>query len=162
MLTYFYAAATFQMAITIARRLAVPAGPARQLFTFCLNYSVIWFLKGSTPAYVVQHLAVYMPTVIMTLLVSYQLEVEAMTSHLQMQENDALKRELSRQNKDLARLSVTDPLTRLSTAAGPKWSWADCWPRASRKRNASCCWLPTSTISRPITTPMATAPATTA
>lgn len=117
-LTYFYAAASFQMAITIAA--ASPFRPALRasLFTFCLNYSAIWFLEGATPAYVVQHLAVYMPTVIMTLLVSYQLEVEAMTSHLQMQENEALKRELSRQNKDLARLSVTDPLTRLSNRRG--------------------------------------------
>jgi diguanylate cyclase (GGDEF)-like protein len=117
-LSYFYAAATFQMAITIAA--ASPFRPALRasIFTFCLNYSAIWFLQGTSPAYVIQHLAVYMPTVIMTLFVSYQLEVEAMTSHLQMQENEALKRELSRQNKDLARLSVTDPLTRLSNRRG--------------------------------------------
>jgi len=117
-LTYYYAAASFQMAITIAA--ASPFRPALRasLFTFCLNYSFIWFLEGSTPAYVIQHLAVYMPTVIMTLFVSYQLEVEAMTSHQQMQENEALKRELSRQNKDLARLSVTDPLTRLANRRG--------------------------------------------
>lgn len=123
-LTYFYAAATFQMAITIAA--ASPFGPALRasIFTFCLNYSAIWFIAGSTPAYVVQHLAIYMPTVIMTLLVSYQLEVEAMTSHLQMQENEALKRELSRQNKDLARLSVTDPLTRLSNRRGTEMELA--------------------------------------
>ncbi len=117
-LTYFYAATTFQMAITIAA--ATPFRPAwrASIFTFCLNYSVIWFLQDATPSYVIQHLAVYMPTVIMTLLVSYQLEVEALTSHLQMEENEALKRELSRQNKDLARLSVTDPLTRLSNRRG--------------------------------------------
>jgi diguanylate cyclase (GGDEF)-like protein len=117
-LTYFYAATSFQMAITIAA--ASPFRPALRasIFTFCLNYSAIWFLEGVTPAYVIQHLAVYMPTVMMTLLVSYQLEVEALTSHLQMEENEALKRELSRQNKDLARLSVTDPLTRLSNRRG--------------------------------------------
>lgn len=117
-LTYFYAAATFQMAITIAA--ASPFRPALRasIFTFCLNYSVIWFLEGASPSYVIQHMAVYMPTVLMTLLVSYQLEVEALTSHLQMQENEALKRELSRQNKDLARLSVTDPLTRLANRRG--------------------------------------------
>ena len=44
-----------------------------------MNYSAIWFLEDVTPSYVIQHLAVYMPTVIMTLLVSYQLEVEALT-----------------------------------------------------------------------------------
>ncbi|MFN3319549.1 MAG: GGDEF domain-containing protein [Allorhizobium sp.] len=117
-LTYFYAATSFQMAITIAA--ASPFRPALRasIFTFCLNYSAIWFIEGATPSYVIQHLAVYMPTVIMTLLVSYQLEVEALTSHLQMEENEALKRELSRQNKDLARLSVTDPLTRLSNRRG--------------------------------------------
>lgn len=123
-LTYFYAAASFQMAITIAA--ASPFRPALRasIFTFCLNYSAIWFLEGATPAYVIQHLAVYMPTVVMTLLVSYQLEVEAMTSHLQMEENEALKRELSRQNKDLARLSVTDPLTRLSNRRGTEMELA--------------------------------------
>ncbi len=123
-LSYFYAAATFQMAITIAA--ASPFRPALRasIFTFCLNYSAIWFLQGTSPAYVIQHLAVYMPTVIMTLFVSYQLEVEAMTSHLQMQENEALKRELSRQNKDLARLSVTDPLTRLSNRRGTEMELA--------------------------------------
>lgn len=117
-LSYFYAAASFQMAITIAA--ASPFKPALRasIFTYCLNYSAIWFLEGASPAYVIQHLAVYMPTVIMTLLVSYQLEVEALTSHLQMEENEALKRELSRQNKDLARLSVTDPLTRLANRRG--------------------------------------------
>lgn len=117
-LSYFYAATCFQMAITIAA--ASPFRPALRasMFTFCLNYSAIWFLEGATPTYVIQHLIVYMPTVIMTLLVSYQIEVEAMSSHLQMQENEALKRELSRQNKDLARLSVTDPLTRLANRRG--------------------------------------------
>lgn len=123
-LTYFYAATTFQMAITIAA--ASPFRPALRasIFTFCLNYSAIWFLEGATPAYVIQHLAVYIPTVVMTILVSYQLEVEAMTSHLQMQENEALKRELSRQNKDLARLSITDPLTRLSNRRGTEMELA--------------------------------------
>ncbi|WP_246780644.1 GGDEF domain-containing protein [Rhizobium sp. AQ_MP] len=117
-LSYFYAAASFQMAITIAA--ASPFRPALRasIFTFCLNYSAIWFLAGTSPSYVIQHLAVYMPTVIMTLLVSYQLEVEALTSHLQMQENEALKRELARQNKELARLSVTDPLTKLANRRG--------------------------------------------
>ena len=123
-LTYYYAAASFQMAVTIAA--ASPFRPALRasLFTFCLNYSAIWFLEGSTPAYVIQHLAVYMPTVIMTLFASYQLEVEAMTSHVKAQENEALKRELSRQNKDLARLSVTDPLTRLANRRGTEMELA--------------------------------------
>ena len=123
-LTYYYAAASFQMAVTIAA--ASPFRPAlsASLFTFCLNYSAIWFLEGSTPAYVIQHLAVYMPTVIMTLFASYQLEVEAMTSHVKAQENEALKRELSRQNKDLARLSVTDPLTRLANRRGTEMELA--------------------------------------
>ena len=78
-LTYFYAATSFQMAITIAA--ASPFRPALRasIFTFCPNYSAIWFLEDVTPSYVIQHLAVYMPTVIMTLLVSYQLEVEALT-----------------------------------------------------------------------------------
>jgi diguanylate cyclase (GGDEF)-like protein len=117
-LGYYYAACTFQMAITIAA--ASPFRPSlnASIFGFCLTYSVIWFLEGATPAYVAQHLSVYLPTVAMTLLVCYQIEAEAMTSYLQQQENEVLKRELSRQNKDLARLSVTDPLTRLSNRRG--------------------------------------------
>ncbi|WP_246085034.1 GGDEF domain-containing protein [Rhizobium glycinendophyticum] len=117
-LGYYYAACTFQMAITIAA--ASPFRPSlhASVFGFCLTYSVIWFLEGATPLYAVQHLSVYLPTVAMTLLVSYQLEAEAMANYLQQQENEVLKRELSRQNKDLARLSVTDPLTRLSNRRG--------------------------------------------
>ncbi|MGL3606442.1 diguanylate cyclase domain-containing protein [Rhizobium sp. G187] len=117
-LTYFYAASTFQMAITLAA--ASPFRPALRasIFTFCLNYSAIFFLEGVSLGYIVQHLVVYMPTVVMTLLVSHHLEVEARIGYLQASENEALKRELSRQNKDLARLSVTDPLTRLSNRRG--------------------------------------------
>ena len=117
-LGYYYAACTFQMAITIAA--ASPFRPSlnASIFGFCLTYSVIWFLEGANPLYAVQHLSVYLPTVAMTLLVSYQLEAEAMASYQQLQENEVLKRELSRQNKDLARLSVTDPLTRLSNRRG--------------------------------------------
>ncbi|KQW32277.1 diguanylate cyclase [Rhizobium sp. Root274] len=117
-LGYYYAACTFQMAITIAA--ASPFRPSfhASVFGFCLTYSVIWLLEGATPLYAVQHLSVYLPTVAMTLLVSYQLEAEAMANYLQQQENEVLKRELSRQNKDLARLSVTDPLTRLSNRRG--------------------------------------------
>lgn len=117
-LGYYYAACTFQMAITIAA--ASPFRPSlnASIFGFCLTYSVIWFLEGATPLYAAQHLSVYLPTVTMTLLVCYQLEAEAMASYKQQQENEVLKRELSRQNKDLARLSVTDPLTRLSNRRG--------------------------------------------
>ncbi|UJW76530.1 GGDEF domain-containing protein [Rhizobium sp. SL42] len=117
-LGYFYAAASFQMVVTIAA--ASPFRPSliASLLIFVLNYTVIWFLEDSSPAYVLQHMAVYLPTVGMTLLVTYQLESEAIANFLQMQENEVLKRELSRQNKDLARLSVTDPLTRLSNRRG--------------------------------------------
>lgn len=117
-LGYYYAACTFQMAITIAA--ASPFRPSLKasIFGFCLTYSVIWFLEGANPTYAAQHLSVYLPTVAMTLLVCYQLEAEAMASYQQQQENEVLKRELSRQNKDLARLSVTDPLTRLSNRRG--------------------------------------------
>lgn len=117
-LGYYYAACTFQMAITIAA--ASPFRPSlnASIFGFCLTYSVIWFLEGTSPTYAAQHLSVYLPTMAMTLLVCYQLEAEAMASYQQQQENEVLKRELSRQNKDLARLSVTDPLTRLSNRRG--------------------------------------------
>ncbi|RKE85575.1 diguanylate cyclase (GGDEF)-like protein [Rhizobium sp. AG855] len=117
-LGYYYAACTFQMAITIAA--ASPFRPSlhASIFTFCLTYWVIWLLEGATPLYALQHLSVYLPTMAMTLLVCYQLEAEAVASYLQQQENELLKRELSRQNKDLARLSVTDPLTRLSNRRG--------------------------------------------
>lgn len=117
-LGYYYAACTFQMAITIAA--ASPFRPSlhASIFGFCLTYSVIWFLEGATPLYALQHLSVYLPTMAMTLLVCYQLEAEAIASFLQQQENELLKRELSRQNKDLARLSVTDPLTRLANRRG--------------------------------------------
>jgi diguanylate cyclase (GGDEF)-like protein len=117
-LGYFYAAASFQMVVTIAA--ASPFRPSliASLVIFVLNYTAIWLLEGTSGMYVMQHLSVYLPTVGMTLLVTYQLESEAIANFLQSQENEVLKRELSRQNKDLARLSVTDPLTRLSNRRG--------------------------------------------
>ncbi|MHA7970306.1 GGDEF domain-containing protein [Rhizobium sp. CAU 1783] len=117
-LHYYYAAAVFQMVVTIAVRPIYGLSLFASLVTAVINYGFIGFVEGMTAVNVAYHLAVYGPTVVLTLVASHQLEVERQRAFLQMHENEALKRELSRQNDDLARLSSTDPLTQLPNRRG--------------------------------------------
>ncbi|WP_414900745.1 diguanylate cyclase domain-containing protein [Rhizobium cremeum] len=117
-LHYYYAAAVFQMVITIAVRAPLKITLYATLCCFLLNYGFIWFLKGVSLDYVLYHLALYIPTAALTLISSHQLEAERQIAFLQAHENEALKRELSRQNGELERLSVTDPLTQLPNRRG--------------------------------------------
>lgn len=117
-LHYYYAAAVFQMVVTIAVRAPLAITLYATLCCFLINYGFIWFLKGVTLDYVLYHLALYLPTVTLTLISSHQLEAERQIAFLQAHENEALKRELSRQNGELERLSATDPLTQLPNRRG--------------------------------------------
>ncbi|HCL66377.1 MAG TPA: GGDEF domain-containing protein [Rhizobium sp.] len=117
-LHYYYAAAIFQMVVTIAARPTFDLAVGASLGTAAINYVFIWLIEGVTPLYVFHHLAVYVPTLILTLVASHQLEVERQRAFLQLHENEALKRELAHQNGELARLSSTDPLTQLPNRRG--------------------------------------------
>lgn len=117
-LHYFYAAAIFQMVVTIAIRPTFGLAVWASLGTTAINYAMIGLLEGVTPVYLFYHLAVYVPILVLTLVASHQLEVERQRAFLQLHENEALKRELSRQNDELERLSSTDPLTQLPNRRG--------------------------------------------
>lgn len=117
-LHYFYAAAIFQMVVTIAIRPTFGLAVWASLGTAAINYAMIGLLEGVTPVYLFYHLAVYVPILVLTLVASHQLEVERQRAFLQLHENEALKRELSRQNDELERLSSTDPLTQLPNRRG--------------------------------------------
>ncbi|MFA7415392.1 MAG: GGDEF domain-containing protein [Rhizobium sp.] len=117
-LHYYYAAAIFQMVVTIAARTTFDLAVGVSIGTAAINYAFIWLIEGVTPLYVFYHLAVYLPTVVLTLVASHQLEVERQRAFLQLNENEALKRELAHQNAELARLSSTDPLTQLPNRRG--------------------------------------------
>lgn len=117
-LHYFYAAAIFQMVVTIAIRPTFDLAVWASIGTTAINYGLIAFIDGVTADYVLYHLAVYVPTLVLTLVASHQLEVERQCAFLQLHENEALKRELSRQNDELERLSSTDPLTQLPNRRG--------------------------------------------
>ncbi|MBV2185488.1 MAG: GGDEF domain-containing protein [Rhizobium sp.] len=117
-LHYFYAAAIFQMVVTIAIRPTFDLAVWASIGTTAINYGMIGFIDGVTPDYMLYHLAIYVPTLVLTLVASHQLEVERQCAFLQLHENEALKRELSRQNDELERLSSTDPLTQLPNRRG--------------------------------------------
>lgn len=117
-LHYFYAAAIFQMVATIAIRPTFDLAVWASLGTTVINYAMIGFLEGVTGDYLFYHLAIYVPTLVLTVVASHQLEVERQCAFLQLHENEALKRELSRQNDELERLSSTDPLTQLPNRRG--------------------------------------------
>lgn len=117
-LHYFYAAAIFQMVVTIAVRPGFDLAVWASLGTAAINYGMIGLINGVDGTYLFYHLAVYVPTLVLTLVASHQLEVERQRAFLQLHENEALKRELSRQNDALMRLSTTDPLTQLPNRRG--------------------------------------------
>lgn len=117
-LHYYYAATVFQMVIAIAVRAPLKITLYATFCSFLINYGFIWFLQDVTFDYVLYHLALYVPTVALTLISSHQLDAERQRAFLQVHENEALKRELSRQNGELERLSATDPLTALPNRRG--------------------------------------------
>ncbi|GEO84350.1 MULTISPECIES: GGDEF domain-containing protein [Alphaproteobacteria] len=117
-LDYFYAAVVFQMVVTIALRPSLDLAFKASLATAVINYAFIGFLAGATPGYIAYHLALYVPTFVLTLVAAHQIEAERRRAFLQLHENDTLKRELSRQNDALVRLSATDPLTQLPNRRG--------------------------------------------
>ncbi len=117
-LHYYYAAAIFQMVVTIALRPGFDLALWASLGTAAINYGMIGLINGVDGTYLFYHLAVYVPTLVLTLVASHQLEVERQRAFLQLHENEALKRELSRQNDALMRLSTTDPLTQLPNRRG--------------------------------------------
>lgn len=117
-LHYFYAAVIFQMVGTIAIRPSFDLAVWASLGTAAINYGLIGLIDGVSTTYLLHHMAIYAPTVLLTLLAAHQLEAERRCAFLQLDENEALKRELSHQNGELERLSSTDPLTQLSNRRG--------------------------------------------
>lgn len=115
---YFYAAVLFQMVVTIGIRAPFRLSLAATLVCFLINYGFISFVAGWDPIHGLYHLAIYIPTVVQTLIASYQLEAERLINFVQMYENETLKQELSRQNDALERLALTDPLTQLPNRRG--------------------------------------------
>gem|GEM_PF-1520055 len=117
-LDYYYAAVVFQMVVTIALRPGFDLAFQASLVVAAINYGFIGFIEGVTPGYVAYHLAIYVPCFVLTLIGAHQLESERQRAFLQLHENETLKRELSKQNDALLRLSSTDPLTQLPNRRG--------------------------------------------
>ncbi|MBP1853267.1 GGDEF domain-containing protein [Rhizobium halophytocola] len=115
---YFYAAAIFQMVVTIGSRPDFRMALAASAVTLLVNYTAIWFINGVTAGYGLTHLAIYGPTVVLTLIACHQLDAERLTTFLQMHEIEILKIKLSQRADELHTLSITDPLTRLSNRRG--------------------------------------------
>lgn len=117
-LHYFYAGLVFQLVLTI-----VLAPPFEQsvyasiVVCLCL-YTTIWFLPGADKEYVINHLVVGVPTVVLTLMANYRFSTESLRLYLQNLNTDTLRAELAERNENLDKISHIDPLTGLANRRG--------------------------------------------
>lgn len=117
-LHYFYAAVIFQMVTTIVVSPPLSMALAATFVCFVINYTGIWFLHDSSPTYVLHHLALYLPAVVLTLMATGRMEAEDFRFFLQSQRDEMLQAELAKRNAELDRLSNTDALTGLANRRG--------------------------------------------
>ncbi|MGH6763457.1 MAG: GGDEF domain-containing protein [Phyllobacterium sp.] len=111
---YFYAAIIFQMVVTIVVSPPFLIALGGTIACFAINYVAIWFLQGSSTVYVLHHLALYAPTMILTLMANTRMEAEDFRFFVQTQRDEMLQNELAKRNAELNRLSNTDALTGLA------------------------------------------------
>lgn len=111
---YFYAAVIFQMVVTIVVSPPFHIALGGTIICFVINYVAIWFLQGSNAVYVLHHLALYAPAMVLTLMANTRMEAEDFRFFVQGQRDEMLQRELAKRNAELNRLSNTDALTGLA------------------------------------------------
>ncbi|WP_447894024.1 GGDEF domain-containing protein [Vreelandella sp. GE22] len=117
-LHYFYAGLVFQLALAIVLAHPFEYTLGASLFICVCLYTVIWFLPGANTEYVINHLVVGVPTVILTLLANYRFSTESLQLYLQHANAEELRVELAKRNETLDRLSHVDPLTGLANRRG--------------------------------------------
>ncbi len=113
-LNYFYAALVFQMVVTIVLTPPLEYGVAASAVVTASVYTTIWFLPDATTDYVLFHLAVGVPTVVLTLIANYRFSTEAVRLYLQNKDLDRLHGQLLKQHAELELVSQSDPLTGLT------------------------------------------------
>ncbi|XQU08052.1 diguanylate cyclase [Halomonas sp. LY9] len=117
-LSYFYAGLVFLMVLTIVLTPPFEQSLYSSLFVFACLYSSIWLLSGSTSFYVINHLSLGVPVLVLTLMANYRFSAESLRLYLENVSVEQLREELAARNAELERISHIDPLTGLTNRRG--------------------------------------------
>ncbi|WP_339119575.1 diguanylate cyclase [Halomonas sp. BMC6] len=117
-LSYFYAGLVFLMVLTIVLTPPFEQSLYSSLFVFACLYSSIWFLSGATSFYVINHLSLGAPVLVLTLIANYRFSAESLRLYLENVSVEQLREELAARNAELERISHIDPLTGLTNRRG--------------------------------------------
>ncbi|WP_404375610.1 GGDEF domain-containing protein [Vreelandella aquamarina] len=117
-LKYFYAGLVFLMVLTIVLTPPFEYSLYSSLFVFACLYTTIWFLHGATSIYVINHLALGVPVLVLTLIANYRFSAESLRLYLKNISVEQLREELSARNAELEKISHIDPLTGLTNRRG--------------------------------------------
>lgn len=113
-LSYFYAGLVFIMVLTIVLTPPFEYSLYGSLFVFVCLYATIGFLAGADSDYVLNHLALSVPVLVLTLMANYRFSAESLRLYLENVSVERLREELAARNAELERISHIDPLTGLS------------------------------------------------
>lgn len=113
-LDYFYAGLVFILVITIVITPPFEYSVYGSLFVFVCLYTTIWFLEGVDSHYILNHLALGLPTFVLTLIANYRFSAESLRLYMAKVHADRLGETLSMQNAELEQISRIDPLTGLA------------------------------------------------
>jgi len=113
-LGYFYAGLVFLMVLTIVLIPPFEYSLYGSLFVFACLYATIGFLAGTDRGYVMNHLALSVPVLVLTLIANYRFCAESLRLYLENVSVETLREELAARNAELERISHVDPLTGLA------------------------------------------------
>lgn len=113
-LNYFYAGLVFILVLTIVVTPPFEYSFYASLFVFACLYITVWFLEGVTPSYVLHHLSLGVPVMVLSLMANYRFSSESLRLYLENLRVNQLRAELAARNTELERLSHLDPLTGLA------------------------------------------------
>jgi diguanylate cyclase (GGDEF)-like protein len=117
-LSYFYAGLVFLMVLTIVLTPPFEHSLYSSLFVFTCLYTTIWFLHGATSIYVINHLTLGVPVLVLTLIANYRFSAESLRLYLENVSVEQLRVELAARNAELEKISHIDPLTGLTNRRG--------------------------------------------
>ncbi|SDN78064.1 GGDEF domain-containing protein [Vreelandella arcis] len=113
-LNYYYAGLVFILVLTIVATPPFEQSLYGTLFVFATLYITIWFLPEVTLHYILLHLSVGIPILVLSLMANYRFSAESLRLYLEKNSVDALRQELAKRNTELERISYIDPLTGLA------------------------------------------------